>query len=105
MGWGAACERRPATSAHPCADGKVAAGLYVHQRLSEAVGVATAAFARCVLAGQTAPGVWFPEERGALADRRALLALAAGGSRRFLLNRTPWQLEGDPVQLGMGFYW
>lgn len=95
----------PAAAPPSPTDGKVAAGLYVHPRLSEAAGVATAAFARCTLAGQVAPGVWFPEERAALSDRRALLALAARGSTRFLLNRTPWQLETDPVQLGMGFYW
>ena len=81
------------------ADGKTAAGLYVHQQTSQAVGVAIAAFARCMLAAQTQPGVWFPEERGALADRRALLALAAQGTSRFELNRTPWQLQTDPVQV------
>lgn len=85
-------------------DGKIAAGLYVHTALSRAVGTATAAFARCMLAGQTQPGVWYPEEPEALSDRRALLALASDGCTRFLLNRTPWQLETDPVQLGMGLY-
>lgn len=50
------------------------------------------------------PGVWFPEERGALSDRRALLGMASEGCTRFLLNRTPWQLETDPIQLGMGLY-
>ncbi|EFN59312.1 hypothetical protein CHLNCDRAFT_137680 [Chlorella variabilis] len=85
-------------------DGKIAAGLYVHQYLSQAVGTCTAAFARCMLAGQTQPGVWFPEEQGALGDRRALLGMASQGCTRFLLNRTPWQLETDPMQLGMGLY-
>ncbi len=50
-------------------NGQVAAGLYVHKYLSECVGVASGAFARCMLAGATQPGVWFPEERGALKDR------------------------------------
>ncbi|PSC75317.1 saccharopine dehydrogenase [Micractinium conductrix] len=86
------------------ADGPIAAGLYVHPRLSQAVGTCTAAFARCMLAGQTQPGVWFPEERGALSDRRALLAAASDGCSRFLINRTPWQLDSDPIQLGMGLY-
>ncbi|KAL4424432.1 hypothetical protein ABPG77_006370 [Micractinium sp. CCAP 211/92] len=83
---------------------KIAAGLYVHPRLSEAVGTCTAAFARCMLAGQTRPGVWFPEEQGALADRRALLGAASQGAARFLVNRAPWSLETEPIQLGLGFY-
>lgn len=97
----------PPTPPHPKprhADDKTAAGLYVHPRLSEAVGVCTAAFARCMLAGQTRPGVWFPEERGALRDRRALLGAASQGAARFLVNRPPWSLETEPVQLGLGFY-
>ena len=61
----------------PPAGSKVAAGLYVHPGLSAAVGTCTAAFARCMLAGHTQPGVWFPEERGALSDRRALMAAKA----------------------------
>ncbi len=69
------------------------------------MGTATAAFARCMLAGQTSPGVWFPEERGALSDRRALLSMSAEGTFRFVLNKPTWALESDPVQLGMGFYW
>ena len=87
------------------ADGKVAAGLFVHDKLSESVGSCTAAFARCMLAGQTSPGVWYPEERGALSDRRALLAMAKEGTSRFLLNKPPWAIESEPVQLGLGFYW
>lgn len=93
---------RPAPPAP--ADDKTAAGLYVHPRLSEAVGTCTAAFARCMLAGQTAPGVWFPEERGALGDRRALLGAASQGAARFLVNRPTWSLETEPIQLGLGFY-
>ena len=64
-----------------------------------------AAFAREVLAGQTAPGVWYPEEREAVQDRRLLLDLAAKGCERFELNRPPWALSGDPKQIGMGFYY
>ncbi|KAL4859611.1 Saccharopine dehydrogenase-like oxidoreductase [Chlorella vulgaris] len=74
-------------------DGKLASGLYVHPFLSTAVGTCIAAFARCMLAGQTQPGVWFPEERGALADRKTLLGMSTEGCTRFLLNRTPWQFS------------
>jgi saccharopine dehydrogenase-like NADP-dependent oxidoreductase len=86
-------------------DEKAAAGLFVHPRLSDSVGISTAAFARAMLAGGTAPGVWYPEERGALNDRRALLAMATEGCNRFLLNKPPWEIESAPIQLGMGFYW
>lgn len=48
--------------------------------------------------------MWFPEERGALADRRLLLSMASEGATRMLLNRTPWQIESEPVQLGFGIY-
>ena len=64
-----------------------------------------AAFARAMLAGGTQPGVWFPEEPGAVADRRGLLQDAAEGTMRFDLNRSPWELSTDPKQIGMGFYW
>lgn len=64
-----------------------------------------AAFARQILAGGTKPGVWFPEESGAVSDRRAVLQEAAKGCQRFELNRPPWALAGDPVRLGLGFYW
>ena len=64
-----------------------------------------AAFARAMLAGETQPGVWFPEERGAISDRRALLAHAAEGTIRFELNRPPWALETNPTRLGFGMYW
>jgi hypothetical protein len=84
--------------------GRAAAALYAHPRLSESVGIATAAFARCMLAGETSPGVWSPEERGALRDRAALLAAAREGAARFAVNKPPWALETDPVQIGMGFY-
>ena len=49
--------------------GKAAAGIYVHQRLPEAMGNSVAGFVHAVLSGGTAPGVWYPEEREALAVR------------------------------------
>ncbi len=48
--------------------------------------------------------MWFPEEQGALSDRRALLQMAAEGTRKFVLNKPPWALETDPIQVGMGLY-
>ena len=86
-------------------DDKIAAGLFIHKKLSDSVGISTAAFARSMLAGGTAPGVWYPEERGALEDRRALLQMASEGCSRFMLNKPPWAIESDPVQIGLGFYW
>jgi hypothetical protein len=56
-------------------------------------------------AGGTQPGVWFPEERGALRDRRALLQMSSEGTARFVLNKPPWAFETAPVQIAMGFYW
>jgi hypothetical protein len=67
--------------------------------------LATAAFAQAMLAGETQPGVWFPEEREAIPDRRGLLQRAAEGTIRFELNRPPWALETTPKQLGFGMYW
>lgn len=64
-----------------------------------------AAFARQILAGGTQPGVWLPEEAGAVKDRRAVLKEASAGCERFELNRPPWALAGDPIRIGMGFYW
>ncbi|KAK9815837.1 hypothetical protein WJX72_010551 [[Myrmecia] bisecta] len=86
-------------------DGTTAAGIFAHKKLSITVGVCIAAFARSMLAGGTQPGVWFPEQPEAMADRRRLLELSAEGTMRFELNRPPWALEDDPTQLGMGFYW
>ena len=67
--------------------------------------ICVAAFARHMLAGGTKPGVWFPEEAGAIEDRRAVLQEASAGCDRFELNRPPWALAGDPIRIGMGFYW
>lgn len=85
-------------------DKKVAAGLFVHDKLSESVGTSTAAFAACMLAGQSQPGVWFPEQQEAIPDRTLLLHLASQGTKQMLLNKSPFQLAADPVQLGFGIY-
>lgn len=85
-------------------DGKVAASLFIHSRLSESVGYCNAAFARCILAGQTSPGVHFPEEREALKDRIAFLKMASEGTSKFLINKPLWAIETDAKQLGMGMY-
>ena len=66
--------------------------------------VCTAAFAQAMLAGETQPGVWFPEEREALQNRKALLQSSAEGCVRFELNRPPWALESAPRRLGFGIY-
>jgi hypothetical protein len=47
--------------------GKNASGIYVHKKLPEAMGNSVAAFAHAVLSGQSQPGVWYPEEKEALA--------------------------------------
>jgi len=47
--------------------GKNAAGIYVHKKLPEAMGNSVAAFAHAVLSGHTQAGVWYPEEKEALA--------------------------------------
>ena len=83
---------------------KVAAGLFVHDKLSESVGTCTAAFATCMLAGETRPGVWYPEQAEAIPNRELLLKLASHGAKQVLLNKSPFQLQNDPVQLGFGIY-
>jgi short subunit dehydrogenase-like uncharacterized protein len=83
---------------------KVAAGLFVHDKLSESVGTSTAAFAACMLAGHTQPGVWYPEQPEAIPNRELLLKLASHGATQVLLNKSPFQLQNDPVQLGFGIY-
>jgi hypothetical protein len=92
--------------------GQEAVGLFVHRYLSETVGSSTAAFAEALLEGSTAPGVWYPEEKGALASGVARLRVlhrsAQGYSKpcfRFELNKASWQIESDPKFLGMGLYW
>ncbi|KAI8469515.1 MAG: saccharopine dehydrogenase-like protein [Monoraphidium minutum] len=87
------------------AGAKNSSGIYVHRRLPEAMGNSVAAFAHAVLQGGTAPGVWYPEEREALADRRAFLEYAAKGCSRFELNRSAWALESEVKQIGGLIYW
>lgn len=86
-------------------DGKQAVGLYTHPRLSECVGTCTAAFALAMLRGECAPGVWYPEEKEAISDRKALFEMAKEGTSLFLLNQAPWMVESKPVNLGFGLYW
>eukprot|EP00873_Tetraselmis_striata_P024375 jgi/Tetstr1/444639/TSEL_032487.t1 len=85
-------------------DGTSVCGLYTHKYLSESVGLSTAAFANAMLNGETEPGVWFPEEPQAVKARMQLLELASRGCFRFGLNKAFWEIEGDPIQLGMGMY-
>jgi hypothetical protein len=49
--------------------GMSTAGLLVHERLPDSIGYAVAGFVASMLEGQTLPGVWFPEERGAVRVR------------------------------------
>jgi len=86
-------------------DGKQAVGLYTHPQLSECVGTCTAAFALAMLRGECAPGVWYPEEKEAISDRKALFDMAKEGTSLFLLNQAPWMVESKPVNLGFGLYW
>lgn len=58
-----------------------------------------------MLEGETQPGVWFPEERGALQKRMRFFDRAKKGCQRFILNKPTWQLESDPKQLGFGIYY
>lgn len=68
-------------------NGKEAVGLFVHKYLSEVVGSSVAGFADAVLGGCTEPGVWYPEERGALNSGRARQQVRRS-SLSFLLKRT-----------------
>lgn len=88
-------------------DGSAPTGVYVHKELSKAVGIATAAFAQNMLEGGTQPGVWFPEEEGAVAaeSRGTLLERGSAGTKKFLMNKALWSLESTPMQIGFGFYW
>uniref|UniRef100_A0A061SB72 Saccharopine dehydrogenase-like protein n=1 Tax=Tetraselmis sp. GSL018 TaxID=582737 RepID=A0A061SB72_9CHLO len=85
-------------------NGKNVCGVFTHKYLSESVGTSTAAFVDAMLTGQTQPGVWFPEEPEALQDRQRALDIASQGCFLFALNKPFWQIEGEPVQLGMGMY-
>jgi len=85
-------------------NGKLAGGIFNHPRLREAVGNSTAAFASAMLRGETEPGVWYPEEPEAVADRGALLAAASRGCDNFVINQAAWMLESKPINLGFGLY-
>lgn len=47
------------------------------------------------------PIAWLQE---AVADRQALLDMAAVGTERFEMNKAPFQVESEPVHVGLGFY-
>ena len=85
-------------------DGTTGSAIFNHPRLSEAVGDATAAFASAVLRGETEPGVWYPEEEGALKDRMRLLEEASKGCDNYEINKAAWMLESKPINLGFGMY-
>jgi saccharopine dehydrogenase-like NADP-dependent oxidoreductase len=85
-------------------NGKLAGAIFNHPKLRDAVGDATAAFASAVLRGETKPGVWYPEEPEAIADRQALLAAASQGCDNYVLNQAAWMLESKPINLGFGMY-
>lgn len=59
---------------------------------------------RAVLDGETQPGVWYPEERQAIADRPLLLERASEGCFRFEMNQPPWLLGSNPKRFVMGIY-
>ncbi|GMH35711.1 hypothetical protein BSKO_03579 [Bryopsis sp. KO-2023] len=84
--------------------GKSSSGVFVHPKMSESIGFCVGAFARCMLAGGTQPGVWFPEEKQAVSHRRSVFKMASEGCIRLVLNKSSWAIESPPTQLGMGFY-
>eukprot|EP00798_Chlamydomonas_sp_ICE-L_P003013 gene3013-13034_t len=84
---------------------KNSSGIFIHKKLSQAMGYSVAGFASAVLQGQTQPGVWYPEQKEALADRREFLKFAATGTQRFDLNKSAWSLESEPIQIGGLVYW
>ncbi|KAL0435360.1 UNVERIFIED_CONTAM: hypothetical protein Sradi_0243900 [Sesamum radiatum] len=89
-----------------CSDGRTRIGIFSHKRLSESVGMSTAAFALAILEGSTQPGVWFPEEPEGIAieARETLLSRAAQGTINFIMNKAPWMVETDPKEIGFGIY-
>ena len=66
--------------------------------------VGTAAFARAMLSGSCQPGVRCPEQPEAIRDRMAPLTESSKGCIRFDVNKSPFQVESDAKQLGMGIY-
>ncbi|CAL5212446.1 unnamed protein product [Lathyrus oleraceus] len=89
-----------------CSSGRHTVGIFSHRRLSESVGISTAAFALAVLEGSTQPGVWFPEEPQGIPveARELLLKRASQGTINFAMNRSPWMIETNPKELGLGIY-
>ncbi|XP_061362444.1 uncharacterized protein LOC133306179 [Gastrolobium bilobum] len=89
-----------------CSSGRNTVGILSHRRLSVCVGIATAAFALAILEGSTQPGVWFPEEPEGLPieAREVLLMRVRQGTINFVMNRSPWMIETDPKELGLGIY-
>jgi NAD(P)-dependent dehydrogenase (short-subunit alcohol dehydrogenase family) len=85
--------------------GKNSAGVFVHRKLSDSIGYSVAGFAQSLLEGGTAPGVWFPEEKPALKDRRAFLKFASTGCERFDLNKPAWSFESDVKSFVGMIYW
>ena len=79
-----------------------------HPRLTESAGIATAAFARAILEGKAAPGVWYPEEEGccpAGEDRKQLIEACVEGGRVIEVNVGQWTVASRETQLGMGLYY
>ncbi|KAI3450004.1 hypothetical protein Pfo_006669 [Paulownia fortunei] len=89
-----------------CSDGRSRIGIFSHKKLSESVGISTAAFVLAILEGSTQPGVWFPEEPEGIAieARGTLLSRAAQGTINFIMNKAPWMVETDPKEIGFGIY-
>ncbi|KAK6164109.1 hypothetical protein DH2020_000973 [Rehmannia glutinosa] len=90
-----------------CSDGRSRIGVFSHKKLSESVGISTAAFVLAILEGSTQPGVWFPEEvtQGiAIEARETLLSRAAQGTFNFVMNKAPWMVETNPKEIGFGIY-
>ncbi|PIN12576.1 UDP-N-acetylglucosamine 4,6-dehydratase (inverting) [Handroanthus impetiginosus] len=78
-----------------CSDGRTRVGIFSHKRLSESVGISTAAFVLAILEGSTQPGVWFPEEPEGISmeARETLLSRASQGTTNFVMNMAPWMVE------------
>ncbi|RYR69640.1 hypothetical protein Ahy_A03g016191 [Arachis hypogaea] len=89
-----------------CASDRSRVAIFSHRKLSTAAGIATAAFALAILEGSTEPGVWFPDEVQGLAieAREVLLKRASQGTFNFVMNRSPWTIETNPKEHGLGIY-
>ncbi|XP_078445375.1 saccharopine dehydrogenase [Wolffia australiana] len=89
-----------------CSNERTTVGIFSHKKLSVSVGMSTAAFALSMLEGNTQPGVWFPEEEGGIPveEREMLLQRASMGTFNFVMNKSPWMVETNPKELGLGIY-